>query len=86
MILHHTCTACGHTDYSHSAATCSYGACACTADKALLSVPVLSPTFDETYRRVLTITPPGTRFPARGQGHITCACDACQVEFARLIA
>lgn len=86
-ILHHLCETCGHPDYFHSSAECSYGHCACRVDAATMTVtPVLGPTWatDSARTPILTVTPPGTRWPTQGQGHKTCACDRCEAEYARL--
>lgn len=85
MILHHNCQQCGHPDYFHARDVCSYGWCKCqVATATMTAMPVASPTWLPNGQPVLTITPPGTKFPTQGQGHITCTCDSCGVEFARL--
>ncbi len=84
MILHHNCEKCGHPDYFHASQDCSYGACRFQLTQDRMTAPVLSTTWGLDGRPVLTITPPGTRFPEQGQGHKTCGCDACVAEFERL--
>jgi hypothetical protein len=88
MILHHMCEQCGHPDYFHSPVECSYGYCKCEVERATMTTePVHGPTWTfPEHEPVLTVTPPGTRWPEQGRGHITCACDACYVEYECLMA
>jgi len=85
MILHHFCQQCGHPDYYHSTAECSYGLCKCPVAEATMTPETAhGPTWDTALRPVLTVTPPGTKWPPQGHGHKTCACNACVLEYQRL--
>lgn len=86
-ILHHLCTKCGHPDYFHATSDCSHGFCRCgLASREMDPESVVAPTCaaDAARTPILTITPPGTRWPEFGQGHVTCDCETCHARYAEL--
>lgn len=82
-MLVHRCTDCGHLEQWHRGSQCSFGWCRCRAANASPE-PEVIPTFYVGSRD----TVPGMHAPGTkpfGQDYAsTCACDACQQEYARL--
>lgn len=83
-ILKHMCPKCEHSDECHTGQSCSYEWCRCNATE-FDPEPTVCPTWDADQRPVLTVTPPGTRWPQTGRGFVTCSCDACHAKYAELI-
>jgi hypothetical protein len=84
MILKHMCSKCQHSGDFHTGRDCSYSWCPCR-ETEFDPEPTVVPTWDERHQPVLTVTPPGSRWPERGNGYTTCACDACQEKYAALV-
>lgn len=88
-ILKHMCPKCGHSDESHrtdddgTGLDCSYRWCPCT-NTSYEPEPTVCPTWDPDQRPVLTVTPPGTRWPDVGAGlrHLLLRCLSHQVRRA----
>lgn len=84
MIIHR-CTSCTHPEEWHSSADCMFGFCRCS--KVDPGEPEVIPTFYVgSQDQVPTLHAPGSMpFGERYHpGTRTCACDACQQEYARL--
>lgn len=72
--LTHRCTKCGASDWFHEGPGCVL---------AREDTPIVVPTWETVWhpthphREILTITPPGVRWPETGRGQKTCACQEC---------